>query len=215
MSSFDLKSASRLAVITALLARGGAALAQKTAGESAAKSAAETAKQIRDKTGTPAPTATKIPAGDPCALLPLTDVQRAFPGAKPGERSRRLEEIGTTECAWKLPNGRVALGVQESYSDGSTKDDLQDMAMGFTDPLRPQVQKNLRYESLPNVGSNAMAMIEQRDEKRGILGDAAMVSMRNGEHTVMLMSAELSGRDRTAALKTLEDLAKVAAKRLQ
>ena len=28
----------------------------------------------------------KVPSGDPCTVVPLADVQKAFPGAKPGVR---------------------------------------------------------------------------------------------------------------------------------
>ncbi len=49
---------------------------------------------------------------------------------------------------------------------------------------------------------------------RGILSDGSLLSIRRGEHTVMLMSAELAQRDRGAALKALEALGRVAARRL-
>jgi hypothetical protein len=55
-------------------------------------------------------------------------VQKAFPGAKTGERSTHLEEYGITECAWKGPKGQVVLAVQESSSKGIVKEEIMGMA---------------------------------------------------------------------------------------
>jgi hypothetical protein len=201
-----------------LLALAGAAFAaigaESTKGSEALKSATQTAKDVAGTTGAKAPQ-TKLPAGDPCTVLPLSEVQKAFPGAKAGERSRRLEEYGTTECGWKGPNGQVVLAAQESYNSGTAKEDVQGMAMGFTDPLKPQSRRNVRVETFPSLGSEAAAFVEQADPKRGILSDGAILSLRRGQHTVWLMSSELPRRDRAAALKAFEELGRVAAKRLQ
>lgn len=177
------------------------------------KSATETAKKITDTTGAKAPTV-KLPAGDPCTVLALSDVQRAFPGAKAGERNRRLEQYGTTECGWKGADGQVVLAVHESYSRGTAREDAQGMAQGFTDPLKRASARNVRYETFIAMGSEAVAFVEPADAKRGILSDGALLSIRRGEHTVWVMSGELPRRERAAALKTLEELGRVAAKRL-
>ena len=191
----------------------GCAVGQTNKDDATLKSATETARKIQETTGAKAP-AVKLPAGDPCAVLPLSEVQKAFPGVKAAERSRRLEQYGSTECAWKGASGQVVLAVQESYSSGTAKDDVQGMASGFVDPLNPTSARNVRYETFNGMSSQAMAFVEQADAKRGILSDAAMLSLRRGEHTVWLMSVELPRRDRTAALKTLEELGRVAARRL-
>jgi hypothetical protein len=190
------------------------AWAQKATAEETLKSATETAKRIREATGSK-PAAKAIPAGNPCDILPASDVQRAFPGVKAGERSNRLEEYGITECAWKGPSGQVVLAVQESSSKGTVKEDAMGMAQGFTDPFKQESLKNVRFESFSDVGTPAMGFVEKADPKRGILGDGAMLIMRNGEHTISLGSSELAQRDRGAALKTLGDLGKVASKRLK
>jgi hypothetical protein len=210
--------AMRAPVLLALLAWSVAAtnpaLAQSTSGRDAQKAATQTAKDIRAMTGAkPAPKT--VPAGDPCAVLPLADVQKHFPGARAGERSRRLEEYGITECGWKGAGGQLVLAVQESYNDGSAKGDVQGMAMGITDPLKPQSQRNVRIESFAGLGVDAAAFVEQADAKRGILGDGAILALRRGQHTVWLMSAELPRRERAAALKAFEDLGRVAGQRLQ
>lgn len=196
------------------VAHAGQLLAQQPKGDAALKAATETAKKIQETTGAK-PAQAKVPPGDPCTVLSLSDVQKVFPGAKAGERSRRLEQYGITECAWKGADGRVVLGVQESYGSDSAKDDVQTMAMGITDPLQPKSRGNVRYETFPALGSEAMAFVEQADAKRGILGDGAYMAMHRGERLISLSSGVLPQRDRAAALKALEELGKVAAKRLQ
>ncbi|MDB5856195.1 MAG: hypothetical protein JWR22_4236 [Herminiimonas sp.] len=190
------------------------AWAQKATAEETLKSATETAKKIREATGSkPAPE--PIPAGNPCDILSSGDVQRAFPGVKAGERSKRLEEYGITECAWKGPSGQVVLVAQESTSKGTVKEDAMGMAQGFTDPFSQESLKNVRFESFSDVGTPAMGFVEKKDPKRGILGDGAMLFMRNGERTISLGSSELAQRERGAALKTLGELGKAASKRLK
>jgi hypothetical protein len=190
------------------------AWAQKATAEETLKSATDTAKKIRDATGSKK-AAKAIPAGNPCDILSPGDVQKAFPGAKAGERSKRLEEYGITECSWKGPKGQVVLAVQESSSKGTVKEDAMGMAQGFTDPLKPQSLNNVRFESFSDLDHPAMGFVEKADPKRGILGDGAMLIMRNGDRTISLGSSELAQRDRNAALKTMDELGKAAAKRLK
>jgi hypothetical protein len=190
------------------------AWAQKATPDETVKSATETAGKIREATGSKPP-AQAIPAGNPCDILSASDVQKAFPGAKAGERSMRLEEYGITECSWKGPKGQVVLAVQESSSKGSVKEDIMGMAQGFTDPLKSNSLNNVRFESFGDLGSPAMGFVEKADPARSILGDGAMLIMRNGDHTISLGSSELAQRDRAAALKTLDELGKAAAKRLR
>jgi hypothetical protein len=190
------------------------AWAQKATPEETLKSATETARKIREATGS-RPAAKAIPAGNPCDVLTSGDVQKAFPGAKPGERSTRLEEYGITECLWKSPKGQVLLAAQESTSKSTVKEDIMGMAQGFTDPLKANSVNNVRFESFSDLGYPAMGFVEKADPARSILGDGAMLIMRNGDHAISLASAELAERDRGAALKALNELGKVAAKRLK
>lgn len=187
--------------------------AQKGSAEEALKRATETADQIRGATGGTAPTV-KLPVGDPCAILPLAEVRKVFPDAKAGERSRRLEKYGLTECGWKDGKGLVLVAVQESYSQGSAREDVEGMSIGFTDPLNPLASKAVRIERVAGLGEDAAAFVERADAARGILSDGAMLSVRRGEHTIRLMSNQLSRRDRADALKSLGELGKAAAKRL-
>ena len=198
-----------------LLAAGsaGRVLAQ-TKGESDRKSATELADKIQQLTGAK-PAKKVVPAGDPCAILSISDVQRVFPKARTVERRRELEKYGTTECGWKDAAGRVVIGVQESYSSGTAQEAREGWPWGFTDPLRPRNDENVRYETFPKVGVDAAGFVERTDQERGILGNIALMCLRQGEHGIMLLSVELPERDRTAALKALEDLGRVAAKRLR
>lgn len=198
-----------LTALAAVAARG-----QSPQADATLKSATQTAKDIQSKTGAK-PGKPRLPTGEPCTILPLAEVQKAFPGAKAGERSPRLEQYGTTECSWKGPNGSIVLVVQESFNSGaSAKEDALGMAQGFTDPFKPQSQKNVRIEAFPGLKVDAAAFVETTDAKRGILGEGALMELRKGEHNVSIGSPELPRRDRAAALKTFEDLGRAASNRL-
>ena len=187
--------------------------AQTTPSSQRLKDATKTADDIRKSTGSK-PAAKELPAGDPCSILSLADVQRVFPAVKAPERSKRLEEYGTTECAWKDASGQVTLVVQESYNSGtSAKEDALGMAQGFTDPLSTKALKNVRIETFPALG-DAAAFVETADPKRGILGDGALMELRKGRHNISIGSSDLPHRDRAAALKAFEELGRVAVKRL-
>lgn len=193
----------------------GCAVAQTNKNDANLKAATETARKIQETTGAKTPAGVKLPPGDPCTAVPLSAVQKAFAGAKAGERSRRLEQYGMTECAWKDGSGQIVLVVSESYGSGTAKEEAQGMAQGFTDPLKPASARNVRYETFTGMGSGAVAFVETADAKRGILSDAAMLIAGRGEHSISLASAVLPKRDRAAALKTLEELGRIAAKRLE
>lgn len=206
-----LRAWSALLASLAMMASAGA---QTPSPDQALKSATKTANDIRGMTGSK-PAAKDLPSGDPCSILPLGDVQKVFPGAKNGERSRRLEAYGTTECGWKDGSGQIVVEVQESYNDGaSAKEDALGMAQGLTDPFRGgQSVKNVRIETFPALG-DAAAFVETADPKRGILGDGALMELRKGRHNISIGSGVLPRRDRAAALKAFEELGRIAVKRL-
>lgn len=214
MNALNLGTGRFLPALLASLAMVASAGAQTTSPSQTLKSATKTANDIRAMTGAK-PAAKELPSGDPCSILPQSDVQRIFPGAKNGERSKRLEDYGTTECGWKDSSGQVMLVVQESYNSGvSAKEDARGMAQGFTDPLKGgQALKNVRIETFPALG-DAAAFVETADPKRGILGDGALMELRKGRHNISIGSSELPRRDRAAALKAFEDLGRIAVKRL-
>lgn len=162
-----------------------------------------------------AQTAKKLPSGDPCTVLPLSDVQKAFPGAKPGVRETRKEKYGITECAWKDGSGVVVFGVQEFYGRDTAMVETQGFAMAMVGGNMANA-RNVRYEILTGVGlgNEAVAFVEASDAKRGIVSDGAMLTLHRGDHTLWLTSPALPARDRAAALKTLEVLGRIAVKRL-
>lgn len=212
---------SALLIFTITLATGmNHAIAQTTSESDALKSATQLANGIRKMTGAKTPKTrpkTSLPTGDPCTVLSLADVHKFFPNARAGERSRRLEEYGTTECTWKGPNNQVVLGVQEMYvnTNNTVKDDVRASAAMVANPLKPQSMRNVKIETFPSLGSEAAAFVERLDPKRGILGDLAYMELRRGPHTLVIGSSDLPRRDRAAALKALEELGHVALKRLQ
>jgi hypothetical protein len=203
-----------VAAFTASLLCTFAAGAQSSLGTNASRAAEKTARDLRSATGAK-PAAKKLPEGDPCTIVSLADVQKVFPGAKAGERSKRLEEYGITECGWKGADGQIALVVQESYNSGtSAREDALGMAQGFTDPLSQRALKNVRIETVAGLSGDGAAFVETADKARGILGDGAFMSLRRGAHNITLGSGELPRRDRAAAVKAFADLARVAEKRL-
>jgi hypothetical protein len=157
----------------------------------------------------------KLPTGDPCTVVPLAEVQKVFPGAKPGVRNRRLEEYGSTQCAWSDSRGQVVFGIQESYGSNSAMEEAKGQATAFLDPMMSPSKARVRYETLTGIAPEAVAFVESGDNKRGILGDGSLLVLRKGQHTLVLMSPELPKRDRAAALKVYEDLGRIAARRLE
>ena len=159
---------------------------------------------------------TKVPNGDPCTVVPLSDVQKAFPGAKAGVRSTRVEKYGITECTWKDGGAAVVLGVQEFYGSDGASDELRSFALAMVD-MKAANARNVRYEVLTGIGlgNEAVAFVEARDDKRGIVSEGAMLALHRGQRTLWLTSPALPARDRAAALKTFEVLGRIAAKRLE
>ena len=162
-----------------------------------------------------AQTPTKLPSGDPCTVVPLSEVQKAFPGAKPGERSTRVEKYGLTECSWKDGSGVFVLGVQEFYGSDGAMNEIKSFGQATVEGKTANF-RNVRYEILTGVGlgNEAVAFVEARDDKRGIVQEGAMLVLHRGQRTLFLTSPVLAQRDRAAALKTFEALGRIAAKRL-
>ena len=74
--------------------------------------------------------------------------------------------------------------------------------------------KNVRIETFPSLGNDAAAFVEKADAKRGIINDGAMLELRRGKHNISVMTPDLPDRERSAALKLLEELGRIAQKRL-
>ena len=172
-----------------------------------ASSISDALAQVVDSTPSAFP---PLPAADPCALLTDAEVRKVFPDAKAGERDRSTDEFGIASCVWKHPGGRFALQVQTS-EPGTVKNEIEGLAGGATDM---GADRNLRYETLSDVGDQAMAVVERADEARGILQDIAVLIAQRGDLQVNLMSSDLASRERAEALQTLAKLGRAAVQRL-
>lgn len=162
------------------------------------------------------PAKPRLPTGDPCTVVPLADVQKAFPGAQAGVRRRDVEKYGMTQCAFSHSKGYMLFGSEEYISDSATvMQDAQGAAFGYLDPMSSAAKQGARYEKLAGLGVDAIAFIETRDPQRGIVGDGAFLLLRKGSRVVTLQAPMLAGTDRVAALKLLTELGRIAAKRLE
>lgn len=159
----------------------------------------------------------KVPSGDPCAVLPLSEVKKTFPGAKAGVRSTRIEKYGITECTWKDGGGLDVLTLQESFESFAAMEEAKSNAAGLVDPTKPGDTRNVRFEVLKSVGldNGAVAFVEAPDAKRGIVRGLSVLVLQRGQRMLVLASLSLHERDRAVALKTFEALGRFAAKRLQ
>ena len=181
------------------------------------KAARELADKIQGKTqGSGAAKAPEEPLAkvDPCTLLTDAEARRYFPKAKAGERERTREKYGITACLWDHPAGRLVLQLTLGAKSGSSREEAEGISMGFIDPLKSAARREVRYEKIEGVGSEAVAVVEKADEKRGILSDAAYLYTQRGDVQLMVMAADLARGDRAAALKTLQEIGRVAAGRL-
>ena len=156
----------------------------------------------------------RLPPGDPCTVLSLADIQKVFPNVKKAERNVDLEKYEIIECRWVNSDGGPLFVVQEWLGTSSAKDEARGMASRLVDPTKSQSAKNVRVEMLPSIGVDAAAIVETADAARGIMAASAALFMSNGEVTMMVGGGDMAGKDRTAVLKSLEELGKIAAKRL-
>lgn len=153
------------------------------------------------------------PVVDPCKLLTDAEVRKAFPDAKAGTVDHSLEEYGSISCLWDHPGGRFAVQVYKG-TQGTIENEIRGMSLMFLDPLKPGAEQNVRYEIVKDVGDEARAIVETADEKKGFLTDSAILVAQRKSLQLTLMSTQLAKRDRSSALKILEDLGRAAAKRL-
>ena len=146
-------------------------------------------------------------------MLTDAEVRAVFPGAKAGAPERIREQYGIRACVWDTPTGSFAL-QQRAATGGTVDNEIRGLAAGFISPVNPQAEKAVRYETIPGIGEQAMALVEKQDDAHGILTDAAMlVTLRTGQF-LELRSQDLARGDRTVAKKSLATLARSAVARL-
>lgn len=174
---------------------------------------AETAAAAPVVADVPAAAVPALAADDPCRLLSDTDIRGVFPGSAPGKRETTREKYGIRACVWETESGSFALQRWQA-KPGTAGDEIRGLAQGIIDPLKPAARMAVRYETVAGVGDEAVAIVETRDEARGILTDAAVLVALRGDRLIELHSSSLARGDRAAALKTLAALARTAVSRL-
>jgi hypothetical protein len=150
----------------------------------------------------------------PCALLTITEVQRAFAGAKPGKLDRSLEDSGILRCAWEYTGGRFGI-IDGTEAPDPVRAEAETLTLGFVDPLKRDAARHVRYEVLTGVGDEAIAVVERADSAKGFVANGAFLVLRRGARQITLMDTNLAARDRQAALAALQDLGKAAARRME
>jgi hypothetical protein len=151
---------------------------------------------------------------DPCALLTAAEIQQAFPGSRAGRADRPLEAAGMLRCVWDSPDGHLFLVAGGDAAEDTPKDEAETLALGLVNPARVDALRPVRFENLPGVGDTAVAVVERRDEAKGILQDGAILVVRRGKRQVSIMAPAFARRDRSEALRVLGELGKAIARRL-
>lgn len=188
----------RLALTLASLALASLAGCQKSAGDNAQVSASSD----------------EAPAsGDACRLLERSEVNATFSGAKSGEVDKSREQYGISACTWETEHGRVVAQYWKSVG-ASASEEASSLALGFVDPLKSGAEKNVRFESIPGVGSQAVAVVESQDAQRGILNDVAMLVAQSGDQILVIIAPQLAHSSRDSALGALKTLGSQSVKRL-
>lgn len=151
----------------------------------------------------------------PCRLLTLAEVQQVFAGANASSLDRRNEKYGTLSCTWKHATGilQVIEGTEPEAVE-TVMEEARGWINVFVDPLKPQAEKQVRYDRLSGVGDEAVAIVERMDAAKGFMNDGAILVVRRGKRQVSLLSNDLGKRERTGALKAFEQLGKAVAARL-
>lgn len=150
---------------------------------------------------------------DPCGLLKVSEVSAAFPGAKTGKVDTTRQEYGIIACEWPTARSRFVVQFWDS-AGSSAKEEASGLMLGVIDPLKPGAGNNIRYETITDVGDAAVAAVEARDDKRGILSDLALLVVKKGDKILVLLSSELARGDRAKALAALKSLGQSSAARL-
>jgi hypothetical protein len=152
-------------------------------------------------------------ADGPCALLTTAEVQQAFAGSKPGRVDRSLEKDGILRCVWDHPAGTLMVIDGREITE-SPREEASGWTLTFLDPLRDDAERRVRYEALPGVGDEAVAVVERKDPAKGFAQDGAILVLRRGKRQVSVLSNDLAKRERAEALGVLATLGKAIAKRL-
>lgn len=150
---------------------------------------------------------------DPCKLLDVASIRRALPGAGDGVRDHRADGMGLASCVWESPKGRIVLQTGTGAPEAA-RELVGLVVTGNLDP-RPHMHDPVRYESLSGIGDQAVAVVEEIDAEKGILGSIAAAGVQKGDRKMTLMTSLPSAPEhRQSTLEALRQLVATAAKRL-
>jgi hypothetical protein len=155
---------------------------------------------------------------DACALLSLSEIRRVLPQAARAERDDALKEHGINGCDWYADTGKApVLEVSVwtvSGDDDTPTSNARTLAMGIADPTRANTEAAVRLEKVAGVGEEAVAIVEKRDDARGILTTAGLLTLRQNGRIATVASAYIAVEDRSKALGQLAALGKAVAAQL-
>ena len=181
------------------------------------KAKQENLKELQGETGTGGVKSkdTPLPPGDPCSVIPLSDIKKLLPKVTKAARDSSLEHIGIVRCVWSGKDGVILGLVQSSLEPDSALTEARSTAQGFVDLTKPGSVKNVRMEAFPGIGIDNAAFVEFLDPKRSIVGNVAALFLANGKVNLMLMTSDIQGLDRAAVLKSLQELGRLGARSLK
>jgi hypothetical protein len=148
-----------------------------------------------------------------CRLLTTEEVSAALGGSKSGRADNSRREYGISTCEWESGQGRFAAQSWKAQGN-SAKEEAEGLMLGNLDPLKSAAQSHVRYEEVTRIGEQAVAVVEAKDTKHGILSDAAMLVIRHNNEFLVLIAPNLAREDRQSALQMLETLGRKAVSRM-
>lgn len=160
-----------------------------------------------------AATAPTGPIDKTCALLTDTEVRGVFPQAASGRRNTDSLPYGIDRCAWEAPTGQIGLEVSRGEA-AAFEEELRGQLQGFVDPRIQGAVDRIRFQSVPELGDHAIAVLEKADAKRGIYIDIELLAIQRG-HRIAVLTIHDANRDAPLlTLETLETLGRPLAARL-
>lgn len=180
----------------------------KSPDKPAAAAAADTASDA------PLPTGTGGKVASACALLTRGELDDVVGGVGDPEPDDTKQQYDIAACEFPTDKNRVFL-QRWKLEGSSAKEEASGLLLGALDPLKgKELRDSVKIEPLPGVGEDAVAVIERKDEARGVLDDIATLVARRGDQWVVLLVPELAAGDRAKAIEALTSLGKTAAGRL-
>jgi hypothetical protein len=151
--------------------------------------------------------------GGACSLLTDAEVKASFPGAGAGVPDNGRAKYGILSCDWATSNGRVMVEFWKNDSPTTARTEMQNASTGSVEPSKPNAQKAIHYQDLPNIGDSAVAAIARQDQAVGVTSDLAVVIVVTRARTITIYAPQLANLGPVKAIATLTSLARSAAGR--